>query len=135
MKILGNGVDIVEVGRIRKSIQKWGKNFLSKVFTPRELRYVRRKKNRFESLAARFATKEAVVKAFGEREDRPSSLRQIEVVNTKEGVPKIVLHAPNGKGSLQLPKEVVEVVVSMSHSKSYAVGTALLIGKETRKKR
>ena len=135
MKILGNGVDIVEVGRLRKSIRKWGAHFLKKVFTPRELQYVQKKKNRYESLAARFATKEAVVKAFGERKDRPLSLRQIEVVNTKEGVPKIVLHAPDGKGSLRLQKDVGDVVVSMSHSKSYAVGTALLVGKMFRKKR
>ena len=132
MKILGNGVDIVEVNRIRKSIRKWGRHFLSKVFTLRELQYVQKKKNRYESLAARFATKEAVVKAFRERIDRPLSLRQIEVVNTKEGVPKIVLHAPDGKGSLRLQKDVGEVVVSMSHSKSYAVGTALLVGKKNR---
>jgi len=135
MKILGNGVDIVEVERIRRSVQKWGKHFLNKVFTVRELRYVQKKKNRYESLAARFATKEAVVKAFGERKERPFSLRQIEVVNTKVGVPKIILHTPNGKGSLRLPKEVAEVVVSMSHSRLYAVGTALLIGKESRRKR
>ena len=135
MKILGNGVDIVEVGRLRKSIRKWGVHFLKKVFTPRELQYVQKKKNRYESLAARFATKEAVVKAFGERKDRPLSLRQIEVVNTKEGVPKIILHAPGGKGSLRLQKDVEDVVVSMSHSKSYAVGTALLVGKMLRKKR
>ena len=135
MKILGNGVDIVEVGRLRKSIRKWGVHFLKKVFTPRELQYVQKKKNRYESLAARFATKEAVVKAFGERKDRPLSLRQIEVVNTKEGVPKIILHAPDGKGSLRLQKDVGDVVVSMSHSKSYAVGTALLVGKMLRKKR
>ena len=130
MKILGNGVDIVEVDRIRKSIQRGGKHFLNKVFTVRELQYARKKKNRYESLAARFATKEAVIKAFGERVDRRLSLRQIEVINTQKGVPKIVLHAANGKGSLPLKKDVSEVVVSMSHSKSYAVGTALLVGKK-----
>ena len=122
----------MEVDRIRKNIRKWGKHFLDKVFTPRELHYVRKKKSRFESLAARFATKEAVVKAFGERKDRPLSLRQIEVVNTKEGVPQIVLHVPNGKRSLPLQKDVEDIVVSMSHSKLYAVGTALLVGKGKR---
>ena len=136
MKILGNGVDIVEVGRVRKSVKKWGKQFLNKVFTSRELQYVQKKKNPYESLAARFATKEAVVKAFGERKDRPLSLKQIEIINTKEGVPKIVLHRPDGKGIYPLKKDVREVVVSMSHSKSYAIGTALLIGKAiSRKKR
>lgn len=136
MRILGNGVDIVEVGRIRKSVRKWGNTFLNKIFTRRELRYVRKKTNIYESLAARFATKEAVVKAFGERKERPVSLRQIEVMNTPEGVPKIILHSPNGKGTLRLGKDISEVVVSMSHSKSYAVGTALLIGKgSSRKKR
>lgn len=129
MKILGNGVDIVEVSRLRRSVRKWGDVFLRKVFTPRELRYVRKKRNPYESLAARFATKEAVVKAFGERPDRPVSLKQIEVINTRIGVPKVFLHAPNGKGGLRLRKDVAEVVVSMSHSRSYAVGTALLIGK------
>ena len=95
----------------------------------------RKRKNSDESLAARFATKEAVVKAFGERKDRPTSLRQIEIVNTKEGVPKIVLHAANGKGLHPLRKDVAELVVSMSHSKAYAVGTALLVGKQNSGKR
>lgn len=136
MRILGNGVDIVEVARLRKSVQKWGKSFLSKVFTPQELRYVKRKRNPYESLAARFATKEAVVKAFGKRKDRPVSLRQIEVKNSPEGAPQVVLHGPEGKGPFRFREDVADLVVSMSHSKSYAIGTALLVGKaRVRKKR
>jgi len=133
VRILGNGVDIVEIMRLKKSVKKFGKHFLEKVFTPRELQYVNKKKNPYESLAARFATKEAVVKAFGERRDRPISLKQIEIINSKQGVPKIVLHGPQGQKVHRLRKDVGEIIVSMSHSKSYAVGSALLVGKQTRK--
>ncbi len=135
MKILGNGVDIVEVDRIRKSVRRYGNFFLKKVFTRWELEYVQRKKNRYESLAARFATKEAVVKAFGERKDRPVSLRQIEVRNSRQGVPKVVFHGPNGRGRHRLRGDITEVVVSMSHSRAYAVGSALLVGKGIPRKR
>ena len=127
MKILGSGVDIVEVKRVAKSAKKWGKHFLSKIFTARELQYVQKKRNRYESLAARFAVKEAVVKAFGERKDRPTALQQIEIVNTKEGVPQVVFHLPNGKIANRYKGRIV---ISMSHSKEYAVGTALLIEKK-----
>lgn len=136
MRILGNGVDIVEVARIKRSIRRWGDYFLKRIFTPHELHYVQKKKNPYESLAARFATKEAVIKAFGERKDRPLSLKQVEIINTAQGVPKVVLHGPNGKSLLRLQKDVRDLVVSMSHSRSYAVGTALLVGKKaSRKKR
>ena len=124
MKILGSGVDIVEVRRLKQSVRKWGSHFLNKVFTPQELRYVQKKKNRFESLAARFAVKEAVVKAFGERKDRPAALHQIEVKNTKEGVPQVFLHYPSK----------TKLIISMSHSKEYAVGTAILVAKERPRK-
>ena len=63
--IAGTGVDIAEVARIRESIERFGERFLARVFTPAERAYVERKANRYERYAARFAAKEAGMKAIG----------------------------------------------------------------------
>ena len=64
--ISGTGVDIIEVDRVKKALDTWGDKFLNRVFTKRELEYVNTKKFSHENLAARFACKESVLKAFGD---------------------------------------------------------------------
>ena len=63
--IVGTGVDLAEVPRIRKAIERYGERFIERIFTPREIAYVERKANRFERYAGRFAAKEAGMKAIG----------------------------------------------------------------------
>ncbi len=123
--IFGIGTDIVEVFRMREAIAKWGDNFLSKIFTSREIKYANSRRFAHQHFAARFAAKEAVVKAFGEPRKYPIQWTDIEVLNDKEGKPIIEFHDDALK--LKKKKKVDEVIVSMSHSKNYAVANVILL--------
>ena len=79
--ILGTGVDLAEVDRIRASIERFGDRFKDRVFTPREIAYAERKANPFERYAARFAAKEAAMKAIGTGWKRGVTWRDFEVAN------------------------------------------------------
>ncbi len=121
--IVGLGVDIVEVERVRHALDKWGKRFLERVFTNRELDYTNTKKFSHENLAARFACKESVLKAFGDTRSG-IQLKNIEVLNDAKGKPEVVLH----KEALEFAKRnsLDKIIVSMSHTSSYAVSNAIL---------
>ena len=109
------GVDIVEIARLEKAIGRWGKDFLSRVYTDSELKLYRKKPS---SLAARFAAKEAVIKALG-NPTKDVSLREIEILTDPGGRPVVNLYgkAQSQAQSLGLDK----LAVSLSHSKEYAV--------------
>jgi len=126
--IFGTGVDIVEVFRMRDAIRKWGENFLSKIFTAREIHYSNARRFSHQHFAARFAAKEAVVKAFGEPRRYPIKWTDIEILNDREGKPVIEFHDDALK--LKKIKKVSEVIVSMSHSKNYAVANVILLKKK-----
>jgi len=125
--ILGTGIDIVEIDRFKKAVKNYGSSFLNKIFTKNEIAYSKKRRFSGQHFAARFATKEAVLKAFG---DSPGTIRKwtdIEVVNDKNGKPHIIFH-----GSAELlkkKKKVADVVISMAHSRNYAVANAILISK------
>jgi len=123
--IVGTGVDIVEVFRMRDAILKWGDNFLKKIFTDREIKYSNSKRFSFQHYAARFAAKEAVVKAFGEPRKFPLKWTEIEVLNDDEGKPIIKFHDDALK--LKKKKNIDDVIVSMSHSKNYAIANVILL--------
>ena len=123
--IFGIGTDIVEVFRMREAIAKWGDNFLSKIFTPKEISYANARRFSHQHFAARFAAKEAVVKAFGEPRKYPLQWTDIEVLNDKEGKPIIEFHDDALK--LKRKKKVDGVIVSISHSKNYAVANVILL--------
>lgn len=131
--IFGTGVDIVEVYRMRDAINKWGTNFLTKVFTDREIRYSNSRRFSYQHFAARFAAKEAVAKAFGSPKRFPLKWTDIEVLNDKEGKPAIKFHDSALK--LKRLRKVDEVVVSLAHSKNYAVANAILLKKLARPRR
>lgn len=128
--IIGTGIDIVEVFRMRDAIEKWGDSFLTKVFTDKEIRYSSSKRFAPQHFAARFAAKEAVVKAFGVARRFPLNWTDIEIFNDEEGKPVISFN--NDAAKLRKRKKVGEVVVSMSHSKNYAVASVILLGKKGR---
>ena len=90
--ILGTGVDLAEVPRIRASIEKWGDKFIRRVYTPLEIKYVEQKANRYERFAARFAAKEAGMKALGTGWRRGVGWQDFEVVNLPGGRPTLRLH-------------------------------------------
>ncbi len=125
--ILGMGVDIVEIHRLKAAVKKWGDSFLTKIFTPREIKYSTAKRSSFQHFAARFAAKEAVVKAFGEPNKHPIRWTEIEVLNDSEGKPVIEFH--NDALKLMKKKRVGDVLVSMSHSEKYAIANVILEGR------
>ena len=125
--IFGTGVDIVEVYRMRDAVNKWDESFLAKIFTPKEIRYSNARRFSHQHFAARFAAKEAVVKAFGEPRKYPIKWTDIEVLNDKEGKPVIEFHGDALK--LKKTKKVDDVVVSMAHSKNYAIANVILLKK------
>jgi holo-[acyl-carrier protein] synthase len=116
----GIGVDIIEIDRIRDAVDKYGEDFLQRVFTDKEIKYCRGRKNyRIPELAVRFAAKEAYSKAIGTgiagfgRNNHGIKWKDVEVVNNKQGKP---LFSVNGKIS-----ETAHV--SLSHSRDYAVAS------------
>ena len=109
------GIDIVEIARIEGAIARWGESFLRRVYTDFELKLCRRK---LSSLAARFAGKEAVVKALGAK-NKGISWREIEILSDASGKPLVRLYgkAQNQASDLGL----VNLAISLSHSREYAI--------------
>lgn len=116
--IIGTGVDITEVRRIRQAAEKWGKSFLGRVFTDKELEYAHRHGSFYQHLAGRFAAKEAVFKALG---DPKLTWKDLEIVNDAQGKPHCAI--------LKAMKKQVEVLISISHVKSYATAFAIITPK------
>ena len=114
------GIDIIEIGRIERALDRWGERFLHRVYTESELRLCRQKPSR---LATRFAGKEAVMKALGTGA-RGISWREIEILAEPSGKPSVHLYgkAQNEAEGLGLDK----LAISLSHSKEYAI--ALVVG-------
>lgn len=90
--IVGTGVDLAEVDRIRHSVERFAERFVHRIYTEREIAYVERKANRFERYAARFAAKEAGMKALGTGWRRGIQWKDFEVVNLPSGRPTLLLH-------------------------------------------
>jgi holo-[acyl-carrier protein] synthase len=121
--IIGTGIDIVEVSRIKKAMDMWGDKFLSRVFTKRELSYANKKKFSHENLAARFACKESVLKALGDTKVG-IRLKNIEILNDSRGKPEVILHK---EAKVFADKNNLDnIIVSMSHTNNYAVSNAIL---------
>ena len=90
--ILGTGIDLAEVPRIRTSVERFGDRFLARIYTPLERAYVERKANRYERFAARFAAKEAGMKALGTGWRHGVTWHDFEVTNLPSGRPTLRLH-------------------------------------------
>jgi holo-[acyl-carrier protein] synthase len=90
--IVGTGVDLAEVHRIRASVERFGERFVRRIFTTAEIAYVERKANRYERYAARFAAKEAGMKAIGTGWRRGVTWQDFEVANLPSGKPTLRFH-------------------------------------------
>jgi holo-[acyl-carrier protein] synthase len=91
--ILGTGIDVIDIERIARSIERYGDHFLRRVYTPGEIAYCQRKRrNAAESFAARFAAKEAAAKALGTGIGFGVTWREIEVGREPAGRPLLLLH-------------------------------------------
>jgi holo-[acyl-carrier protein] synthase len=125
--ILGTGVDIVEVSRIKNAAIKWKENFLKRIFTDKELNYSNERPTSYQHLAARFAAKEAVLKALGNGWMNRVEWKEIEVWNEESGKPNVRLSGEVERLSRKLG--VSDIIISMSHTRTYAVANAILIKK------
>jgi len=126
--IYGTGIDIVEIKRFRNAVKKWGDHFIKKVFTENEIKYSRTRRFSAQHFAARFATKEAVFKAFGGKKANLRRWTDIEITNDANGRPRVTFHGDAKKLCSQ--RKVTRVIVSMSHSQEHAVANAILIAEE-----
>jgi len=123
MDIVGIGTDIVECVRIGQMIEKHGELFLERVFTPREIAYAQRKANPYERYAARFAAKEAGMKAIGTGWKHGVAWRDFEVANLPSGKPTLRLHGMAAQVAGRLG--VKSISLSLTHTA--AVGLAHVI--------
>ena len=114
------GVDIIEIGRIAQTVKRGGDRFLLRTYTEGELAYCR---GRAPQLAARFAAKEAVMKALGTG-IRGVGWRDVEVVRARSGAPSIKLHGRGAKVAKRLA--LSQVALSLSHSREYAVASVVM---------
>lgn len=112
--ILGTGVDLAEVDRIRQSVERFGDRFVTRIYTDREIAYVERKANRFERYAARFAAKEAGMKALGTGWHRGIHWKDFEVINLPSGRPTLLLHGQAEKIAAQIG--VKSIQLSLTHT-------------------
>jgi holo-[acyl-carrier protein] synthase len=120
--VLGVGIDIIEIDRIKESIDKFGDQFLNKVFTKKEIEYSVSKANKYQHFAARFAAKEAIYKALSSDTNKVYSWQDVEIYNEVNGLPKVKLF-----GSLKdYLNEDKELKISMSHSQNYVTCVAIL---------
>lgn len=116
------GTDIIEVERIKESIEKLGDKFLNRVFTDNEIKYCEEKNiTKYEHYAARFAAKEAIFKAISPLLDNKFSIdwTNIEISNDNQGRPYAVLSKENLKN--------IDIDISLSHIKEYALATAVVV--------
>lgn len=119
MHFKGLGTDIIEVERIKQSIERHGESFLNKVFTAIEQEYCQRYKAPEIRYAGRFAAKEAVMKALGAE---GISWQDVEVVNDESGRPHVQLSEELAKRH-----DNPEIHLSLSHTENYATATAVAI--------
>ena len=121
--IFGTGVDIIEIERIRHSLEKYASQFQNKIFTTAEIEYCSTKADPARHFAARFAVKEAVSKCLGTGIGEALGWKDIETTNDPAGRP--VLHL-NGKGQELFDRLKLKAVhISISHAQTYAVAQAI----------
>jgi holo-[acyl-carrier protein] synthase len=123
--IFGIGIDVVENARVADAIQRHGDRFIQKIYQASEAEYCRTMKNPAPHFAARFAAKEAVSKAFGTGFAGQFSWKDIEVRRKATGEPFVVLH--DGAAELAKRLGIASVLISLSHSRDYAVANAIVI--------
>jgi holo-[acyl-carrier protein] synthase len=120
--VIGIGIDIIEIDRIKNSIENYGNKFLSKIYTPIEIHYCNSKANKFQHYAARFAAKEAVYKALATGWQKDLHWQDIEIINQPTGMP-----IANLKGKLKkFLTNDKDLKISLSHSNNYVTCVAII---------
>jgi holo-[acyl-carrier protein] synthase len=124
MSVLGIGVDLVECARIQRSLDRFGEKFLRRVFTEGEIEYSMSMKFPARHLAARFAGKEAVAKAFGTGIGKAMGWRNIDIRKKKSGEPFLVFSGPAQE--LATKRGVTSALITLSHTDHHAVACVML---------
>jgi holo-[acyl-carrier protein] synthase len=122
--IVGSGIDIAEVPRIRQAMERFGDRFLRRIFSEGEIRYCDRKANRVERYAARFAAKEAAMKALGTGWNHGVRWRDCEVVRMPGGRPTMTFHGRAAEFAAKLG--VKNAALSLSHTAEQAIAQVIL---------
>jgi holo-[acyl-carrier protein] synthase len=124
--ILGTGIDLAEVDRIRHAIERHGHRFIDRIYTSSEIAYVESKANKFERYAARFAAKEAGMKAIGTGWKRGVRWQDFEVANLPSGKPTLKLHGVAAEVAAKLG--VRSVALSITHTALQGMALVILEG-------
>jgi holo-[acyl-carrier protein] synthase len=124
MSVAGIGVDFVEVARIQHSLDRFGEKFLRRVFTQGEIDYSMSMKFAARHLAARFAAKEAVSKAFGTGIGKSMGWRDIDVRKKESGEPYLVLEG--GAKELSILRGLTNALITLSHTEHHAMAMVVL---------
>jgi len=124
--IVGIGVDIIEVGRIERALERQGERFVRRIFTEQEAAYCARAARPPERFAARFSAKEAALKALGTGWREGLRLLDVHVGNDPLGAPSITFHGTALEKSRRLG--VTRIHVSLSHQHDYAIAHVILEG-------
>ena len=124
MSVIGIGVDLVECARIERSLDRFGEKFLRRVFTDGEIEYSMSMKFPARHLAARFAGKEAVSKAFGTGIGKAMGWRNIDIRKKKSGEPFLVFSGPAQE--LASKRGVTAALITLSHTDHHAMACVVL---------
>ena len=122
--IVGTGIDIAEVPRMARAIERFGQRFLNRIFTEGEIRYCESKANRIERYAARFAAKEAGMKALGTGWNHGVRWRDIEVRRQPGGRPTLAFHGRAGEFAARM--QVTNIALSLTHTVDQAMAQVIL---------
>lgn len=122
--IVGSGIDLTEIGRVQKTVDRFGARFLDRVYTAAEQAYCLGKRKSAESLAARFAAKEAAAKALGTGISRGVNWLEIEVVREPGGRPSLRFHGRAAEFAARMG--VRHAALSLTHTADLAIASVVL---------
>jgi holo-[acyl-carrier protein] synthase len=125
--ILGIGTDIVECPRIGRMIENHGELFLRRIYTDREIRYCQSRKHAIEHFAARWAAKEAILKAMGTGRSHGIAWTNIEVRHSHDGRPQVMVCG--AAREIAQERGIGDILISVSHCRTYATAYALAISR------
>ena len=123
--VIGIGIDIIEIARIKLIVDRYGELFLNKVYTEKELEYCLAKHNKYQHLAARFAAKEAIYKALASGWEKDASWKSMEIINESNGLPTVKFF---GKLN-EFISDDKDIKISLSHSDNYVTCVAIIYKK------
>jgi holo-[acyl-carrier protein] synthase len=125
-EIKGIGIDLTRIRRHRQMVERWGDRYLRRVFTDAEIAYCRRRRDPVPHLAARFAAKEATLKALGTGLRMGVSWRELEVRRERGGAPSMVLSGRSA--AIARARGARRVLVTLTHEGDYAMAQVVLVG-------